>query len=81
MAVKADKKALLSVVLLSVALLACIGCASKAHTDIKTAIVASSNVKRRLFKINGFYKLGATDGIQVSVANSPELSGTPRITP
>ena len=81
MAVEADNKCSLSFVLLAATFLACVGCSTKEYTDIKTAIVASKNIPRRLDKINGRYVLGATDGIRVEVANSPELSGQHQIRP
>jgi len=51
------------------------GCAGVEYTDINNAVLASENVERRLEKINGRYRLGATDMIGVVVRNGPELSG------
>ena len=81
MAAKAHKMSSLGFALAAIALLACVGCAGKQYTDIKTAILASSNVERRLDKINGIYRLGATDSIQVLVSNAGDLSGQHQIRP
>lgn len=74
--------ALLSVILTAVAALGLAGCGSVSYTDIKSAMVASANVERRLEKINGGrYRLGATDSIQVIVSGNPGLSGGHSIRP
>ncbi len=51
------------------------------YTDINTVVLLSENVERRLEKINGKYKLGATDAIQVSVRRESDLSGIYTIRP
>ena len=63
------------------ALLLCAGCSGSQYTAIKEAATASGNVERRLEKINGRYKLGATDNINVTVTNAQDLSGQHQIRP
>ncbi len=50
------------------------GCSGVQYTDINSAVLASSNVERRLEKINGRYKLGAADSIQVLMRNEQIVS-------
>ena len=57
------------------------GCSGVEYTDINAAVLASSNVERRLDKINKRYRLGATDAVQIIVRNGPELSGQHSIRP
>ncbi len=66
---------------LTVILLGSVGCKGPQYTDINAAVLASANVERRLEKINGRYRIGATDAIQVHVRNGPELSGGHSIRP
>lgn len=81
MTVEAHKMSPLCSALVAMALLLCVGCSGTQYTDIKAAILASSNVERRLIKINGRYKLGATDNINVTVTNAQDLSGQHQIRP
>jgi len=81
MTVEAHKMSPLCSALVSMAFLLCVGCSGTQYTDIEAAILASSNVERRLEKINGRYKLGATDNINVIVTNAQDLSGQHNIRP
>lgn len=57
------------------------GCKSVPYTDINAAVLASENVERRLEKINGKYKLGATDVVAINVRNQGDISGSHTIRP
>ena len=56
------------------------GCDSVEYNRINEAVRADG-VERRLEKINGTYRLGATDGIAVAVPNAPNLSSGHTIRP
>jgi len=78
---KSRNKSVLCAALLVTAFLLCTGCRGVEYTDINAAALASGNVERRLEKINGRYRLGATDSIQVMIRNAPELAGGHSIRP